>query len=122
MSAPQPSRARRITDEVLSWAGTTAAPHRFGGVELRLGRREIGHLHGDEVADVPFPRRVRDRLVADGRAAAHHWLPDSGWVTFRMTRDEDVPQALELLRLSYDRALAAAEAGDRRRDAARGVD
>ncbi len=109
MSAqPSPTRSRRIADEVLSWPGVASAPHRFGGTEFVLGRREVGHLHGDTVADIPFPRRVRDELVAAGRAEPHHWLPDTGWVTFRMRSDEDVAEAIALLRLSYDRAAAAA--------------
>jgi len=108
-TAVLPPRARRIADEVLSWPGVTSAPHRFGGVEFLLGRREIGHLHGDRVLDVPFPRRVRDALIAEGRAEAHHWVPDSGWVTYRMADDAQVAGALELLRRSYDRAVAAAE-------------
>ena len=41
------------------------------------GRRELGHLHRT-FADLPFPRRVRDELVAGGRARPHHVLPESG--------------------------------------------
>jgi len=106
------SIAQAIRDEILSWEGVTAAPHRFGGVEFLLGRRELGHLHGDRLADLPFPRRVRDELVEAGRARPHHVLPDSGWVSFRIAGPEDVPQVLELFRMSYERAVAA----DRRRD------
>lgn len=109
MTAPSSiSRAQRIADEVLTWPGVAVAPHRFGGVEFLLGRRELGHLHGDTVADVPFPRRIRDELIAGRRAEAHHWLPDSGWVTLRMARDEDAGRAIALLRMSYERAIAAA--------------
>jgi hypothetical protein len=68
---------------VASWAGVTTHDHRFGGIEFRLGRRELGHLHGT-FADLPFPRRVRDQLVAGGRARPHHVLPQSGWVTAPM--------------------------------------
>ena len=37
----------KITACLLTWAGVSAAPHRFGGVEYRLGRREIGHRSED---------------------------------------------------------------------------
>ena len=50
----------RIRGELLSWAGVREEPHRFGGVELRVDGHEIGHLHGGRLADLPFPRRVRD--------------------------------------------------------------
>jgi hypothetical protein len=113
------SRAERIADEVLTWPGVAVAPHRFGGIEFRLGRREVGHLHGDTVADVPFPRRIRDDLIADGRAEVHHWLPDSGWVTLRMARDEDAGKAIALLRMSYERAARAARLSGSRPDRGR---
>jgi hypothetical protein len=106
--------AQRIADEVLTWPGVRAAPHRFGGTEFRLGRREIGHVHGDAVADIPFPRRVRDELIAQRRAEAHHWLPDSGWVTLRLAGDGAAGAAIELLRMSYDRAVAASARRARR--------
>jgi hypothetical protein len=103
----QPGRAERIIAAVGSWPGVEAGPHRFGGVEFRVGRREVGHLHGDRLADLPFPRRVRDELIAAGRALPHHVLPDSGWVTFRIKTPADVEAAVELFRLSYERAVHA---------------
>jgi hypothetical protein len=99
--------ADRIREEVLSWEGVSAHPHRFGGVEFRLEKRELGHLHGDRLADLPFPRRVRDELVAAGRARPHHVLPESGWVSRPIAGAEDVDEVVALFRLSYERAAAA---------------
>jgi hypothetical protein len=96
-----------ITAEVLSWDGVTSAPHRFGGVEFLVGKRELGHLHGDRLADLPFPRRVRDELVEAGRAKPHHVLPESGWVSYWIEGEDDVARVVELFRLSYERAVAA---------------
>jgi luciferase-like monooxygenase len=104
--------ADRITNEVTSWPGVTAMPHRFGGVEFRLGRRELGHLHGDRLADLPFPIRVRRDLVAAGRASVHHVLPDSGWVSLRIRTEADVTGAIELFRLNYDRPWRSDQARD----------
>lgn len=98
---------RRIADAVSSWPGVEQGPHRFGGIEFRLGKRELGHVHGDALADLPFPRRVRDELIAAGRAQPHHVLPDSGWVSFRIESPDDVEDAIELFRLAYDHAAAA---------------
>jgi hypothetical protein len=103
--------AERIEREVGAWPGVEAGPHRFGGVEFRLGRAEIGHLHGGRLADLTFPTRVRDELVQAGRAVAHHVLPDSGWVSFRIGGPEDVPAALALFRMSYDRLAARPRRG-----------
>lgn len=95
-----------ITAAVLGWAGMSAEPHRFGGVEYRLGTREIGHIHGDRMVDIPFPSRVRDELVATGRAEPHHLLKDSGWVSFYIHDAAGVDQAISLLRQSYEIAAA----------------
>lgn len=95
----------RITETVTNWQGITARPHRFGGVEYVMGRREIGHIHGDYQVDIPFPRRVREALVANGEAERHHILPESGWITFRIRQEEDVTQAIALFRRSYELAL-----------------
>jgi hypothetical protein len=106
MSTSQ-STGQQIADAVRSWPGVEAAPHRFGGVEFRVGRRELGHVHGDRIADLPFPRRVRDELVAEGRARPHHVLPDSGWITVSIRSPEEVGNALGLFRMAYERAQNA---------------
>src|SRR4030095_2246479 len=51
-----------IVRQVLSWPGVTSGRHRFGGVELRYGRRELGHVHGNRLVDLPFPLLIRDAL------------------------------------------------------------
>jgi hypothetical protein len=103
----QTGAAARIMATVSSWPEVEIGPHRFAGVEFRLGRRELGHLHGDSVADIPFPRAVRDELVAAGRAFPHRWAPDSGWVTLPIQTAADVDRAIELFRMAYERALDA---------------
>lgn len=91
----------RITMAVTAWDGMGTQPHRFGGVEYVLGTREIGHIHGDHLVDIPFPKKVRDEIVAAGRAQPHHILPDTGWVSFYLRQEEDVEKAITLLRESY---------------------
>jgi hypothetical protein len=94
-----------IENTVTSWEGVEAYPHRFGGREFRLGTREIGHIHGDRLVDLPFPIRVREELFSKGEADRHHVLPDSGWVSFYIRRDEDVARAIGLFTRSYGLAL-----------------
>ncbi len=92
-----------IEQEILGWPGTESRPHRFGGVEFRVNGHEIGHLHGDRLADLPFPRKVREELVSAGKAQTHHVLPQTGWVSYRIRGEEDVDGALELFRRNYER-------------------
>lgn len=97
---------RQIETTILQWDQVSVHPHRFGGVEFRLGKRELGHIHGDWLVDIPFPTRVRDELVAAGQAEPHHLLADTGWVSFYIRRPEDVEQAIRLLRQSFELAEA----------------
>jgi len=89
-----------IQREVASWEGVTAHPHRFGGTEFRLAGRELGHLH-EAWADLPFTARIREMLVETGRAEPHRFGV-RGWVSRDLDRE-----AIELFRLSYERALIA---------------
>lgn len=93
----------RITREVAGWQGVRTAPHRFGGIEFLVGRRELGHLHGNSLADLPFPVRVRERLVAEHKALPHHTFPDSGWVSVAIRDASDVAGVIALFRLNYER-------------------
>jgi hypothetical protein len=97
----------RIRSEVASWDGVSIHPHRFGGIEFRLGGRELGHLHGERWVDLPFTRRIRDMLVETGRASPHHVLPHTGWVSRQISSEEDVGDVIELFRLAYERARVA---------------
>lgn len=99
------SPLEQIQEAVLQWEGVTAHPHRFGGVEFRLGKRELGHVHGNRLVDIPFPMKVRNELISSGRVEPHHVLPESGWISFFIRRDTDVDEAIQLLHRSYDLAI-----------------
>jgi len=97
------SVGEHIEREVMGWDGVEERPHRFGGVEFRVNGHEIGHLHGDRLADLPFPRRTREKLVAAGKARPHHVMPETGWVSYRIRDAADAAGAVELFRLNYER-------------------
>ena len=93
----------RFEQELSSWPGVSIPPHRFGGREFRFKAAEIGHIHTGGIVDIPFPRLVRDSLLVEGLAEEHHWVPNSGWITFQVRGEEDLKHALWLMRLSYMR-------------------
>jgi len=95
----------RLVEELSSWPGVSANPHRFGGTEFRFKAAEIGHIHPGGIVDIPFPRSVRDALLAEGLAHEHRWVPNSGWVTFQVRGEDDFAHALWLMRLSYLRYM-----------------
>jgi hypothetical protein len=97
---------QRIISVVQGWQEVEIRPHRYGGLEFRLGKRELGHIHGDALVDIPFPKAVRNEIVAAGEAEPHHILPNSGWVSVFLRANEDVERAIGLLERSFQLARA----------------
>jgi hypothetical protein len=102
-----PAPSERITAEVTSWPGVEAGHGSRGEFAFRVGRREIGHLHGDRTAHFSFPKDVWAELFAEGRIGYHPVFPDRQGPAARRIADEaDVRDVIVLMRLNYDRAVA----------------
>jgi hypothetical protein len=96
--------SQQITEEVTSWPGVEAGPGRRGEFAFRLGRREIGHLHGDRAAHFSFPKEVWAELREQGRIVDHPVFPGKVGPAARRIEDEaDVRDVIQLMRLNYDR-------------------
>ncbi len=96
--------SQQITAEVTSWPGVEAGPGRRGEFAFRIGRREIGHLHGDHAAHFSFPKDVWRQLFEGGRIVHHPVFPDREGPGARpIESDADVRDVIELLRLNYER-------------------
>src|SRR5260370_22076284 len=93
----------RIREAVMSWPGVDAMPHGFGGTEYRYGRKEMGHVHGDRLANLPLPRNLHDERIAAGRAEPHHVLPATGWVSCWMAGPDDADWLIDLFPIHYYR-------------------
>jgi len=90
---------------MMEFEGVSSNIHRFGGTEYKLGKREIGHIHGNYIVDIPFPLKLRTEIIRNGEAEPHHILPESGWVSVFLHNESDVNRAIALLRRSYELAL-----------------
>lgn len=96
----------RIATEIESLPGVETGPGRFGSLRFTLGRRELGHLHGDRIADLPLRHEDADAIIATGHAVPHRYTPEgSGWVTIELAGDDDVERVIELMRATYERAV-----------------
>src|SRR5438093_11538506 len=98
--------SQQITAEVTSWDGVEAGPGRRGEFAFKVGRREIGHLHGDRSAHFSFPKDVWAELFAAGRVVHHPVFPGKeGPAARRIADDAEVPGVSALMRLHYDRVV-----------------
>jgi hypothetical protein len=97
--------SERITEEVTSWPGVEAGPGSRGEFGFTIGGRQIGHLHGDHAAHFGFPKKLWAELIEQGRVGPHP-IDRPGWAARRIESEADVRDVIELMRLSYDRAMA----------------
>jgi hypothetical protein len=99
--------SQQITEEVTSWPGVSAGAGDRGEYGFRVGRREIGHLHGDRVAHFGFPKDVWHELFEQGRIDYHPVFPGKPGFGARLIEDEaDVRDVIAILRINYDRVVA----------------
>jgi hypothetical protein len=112
-----------LVREIAGWEGVDVNVDRADRrtVQVRYGRIELGHLHGSDAAHLPFPRKVRDDLVALGHATPHPMLPSSGWVERRIDSDEALETVRLLFRVNYDRAVSRQTVDARRMGATTGA-
>src|SRR3954471_5312174 len=93
----------KVQKELLSWPGVTLHDHRFGGNEFRVNGREMGHMHGDKLADLPFPKDVGKKLISKGKVSLHHFIPQSGRISRYFNGQEGLPNIIGLFSMQYER-------------------
>jgi hypothetical protein len=94
-----------IVEEATAWPGVEATPGERGELSLRVGGREIGHLHGSRAAHFGFPKQLWRELLEQGRVGPHP-IGKDGWAARRIDGPSDAHEVVALLRLNYDRAMA----------------
>ena len=103
----QERASEQIVEEVTSWPGVEAGPGRRGEFAFKVGKREIGHLHGDYAAHFGFPKELWHALFEEGRIEYHPVFPGRpGFAARRIETDEDVQDVIAMLRLNYERVVA----------------
>jgi hypothetical protein len=101
------SPSSQITAEVTSWPGVEAGPGRRGEFAFKVGRHEIGHLHGDRSAHFFFSKELWHGLFDEGRITEHPVFPGkAGPAARRIDGQEDIDDVIAMMRLNYDRYTA----------------
>jgi hypothetical protein len=99
--------SQHITQQVTSWPGVAAGPGSRGEFAFTVGRRQLGHLHGDRSAHFSFPKQVWAELFEQGRIVHHPVFPGKQGPAARRIEDAaDVEDVIALLRMNYDRVVA----------------
>jgi hypothetical protein len=101
--------SERITEEVTSWPGVEAGIGKRGEFGFKVGKREIGHLHGDHAAHFFFPKQTWAALKEEGRIIHHPVFPDREGPAARQIESEaDVRDVIALMRINYEDAVKRA--------------
>ena len=88
-----------LGDEIAAWPRVTSRPM-FGLMAYYRGKKIFAALPRTRAVGNPWslivklPRGRNDRLKAGAG-------PGAGWVSFEMTGDQDLPEALRLLERAY---------------------
>ncbi|HYZ80396.1 MAG TPA: luciferase family protein [Solirubrobacteraceae bacterium] len=108
MTIQTETASEQITREVTSWPGVEAGYGRRGEWAFKLGRHELGHLHGDHAAHFFFPKDVWHDLHQAGRIVEHPVFPGRIGPGARAINDQmDVEDVIALMRRNYDRISEA---------------
>lgn len=90
-----------VEQSVLAWEGTELRYHKYGGIQFNIGKKEIGHVHGNGLLDIHFTKKEKEQLVREGRVQEHHVLKNTGWVSLYIRTGADKDNAISLLHESY---------------------
>jgi hypothetical protein len=98
----------QITEEVTAWPGVDAGTGSRGEWAFKVGRHEIGHIHGNHSAHFFFPKDVWAGLFDEGRIGYHPVFPDrKGPAARRIETDADVRDVIAMMRLNYERVTTS---------------
>lgn len=85
------------------WPYITLLPHRYGGVQFNYRQKELGHIHGNGLADILLDKTTANELIQQGKALPHHSFKNSGWVSIYITGKLSADETIALYRIAYDK-------------------
>jgi hypothetical protein len=94
-----------LQEWILHLPNVTRTTHRFGGTEFQVHGLEFMHTHGALQLDIRLSKQDQARVLEEGKAKPHRFVHhEAGWVTFKISSEEESENVKELIRLAYDNA------------------
>ncbi|MCJ2088142.1 DUF5519 family protein [Methylobacterium sp. E-005] len=100
--------AGELAEAISRWPGVAAfthwelgSPGVVDGAEFHIGDPELGHIHLDGTAHIPFGSAISALLVQDKMGRTPSWGRD--WITYPVRSSKDVQHAAWLFGLAYAR-------------------
>jgi Family of unknown function (DUF5519) len=94
---------RQLRQRILALSGVTERPNT--GIHqdaFFVGGKMFMHIHGHAQCDIRLAKPDQKRVLAEGKALAHRWAPEQGYVTFMAREEKDLAPAMNLIRMSHD--------------------
>jgi hypothetical protein len=128
--------SKKIIEEVSKWPSATVRSHLYGGIEILVKGRDVGHIHGDRLVDLPLHSRSKrtkhsmptisgspyiddhdigkknddenSNIVRKDKLLLppSHTYKESGWICYYPRTIDDVPILIKKLKLQYDMVLS----------------
>ncbi len=93
---------QELRETILSLPGVTERQN--AGIHedaFFVGRTMFMHVHGRSHCDIRLAKGHQKRVLAEGKARAHRWAPEAGYVTFIVDDEQDLKPAMDLIRMSH---------------------
>ncbi len=110
------SALQALLDGVRDLGDIDAHATRRRAVGFFVGERELGHVHHGGHLDLAFPPEVCEQLISEGKVDHHRHHHQSCWVTHQLGEEQDVPEAIWLLRLAHALTRLANKPGKAQRE------
>jgi len=92
---------KKIIQMVTDWPEIEKRTHLYGGTEFVIFNKNIGHIHGNGILDLPFRHTLREKLMQRGMADLHPFANKMQWLSIRVSSIEDIVKARKMLLISY---------------------
>jgi hypothetical protein len=98
---PHPTGAFKKIDSIISsLPNVKKDKHLYGSIEWRYKNKPIGHIHGNCIVDILFPKEIQSRLLLDHRVAQNKYAKNG--ISIHLKANEDIDFAIKILTQSYN--------------------